>query len=169
MLPSSVKHMKEIVMTKDAGWRESWQRVALLCLRYGWPILVLLAILWFPFDWLSEVWPAFGIPFRQVFHNARDHFVGHTIFFFIVGMLLLGVVPLLRKLRWYIPGLVLAALVQETIQAIFRGQLPTFTDFNAFRGDALGGISAWVLWFLFHLLRAYWTKRSNSESVSSTH
>jgi hypothetical protein len=165
MLLASVKRMKEIAMTKDAGWR----RVALLCLRYGWPILVLLAILWFPFDWLSEVWPAFGVPFRQVFHNARDHFVGHTIFFFIVGMLLLGVVPLLRKLRWYIPGLMLAALVQETIQAIFRGQLPTFTDFNAFRGDALGGISAWVLWFLFHQLRVYRTKRSNGESVSSTH
>jgi hypothetical protein len=164
MLPASVKHLKEIAMTKHVEWR----RVALLCLRYGWPILVLLAILWFPFDWLSEVWPAFGVPFRQVFHNARDHFVGHTIFFFIVGMLLLGVVPLLRKLRWYIPSLVLAALVQETIQAIFRGQLPTFTDFNAFRGDALGGISAWVLWFLFHLLRIYWTKRSSGESLSST-
>ncbi|GHO97743.1 hypothetical protein KSF_077910 [Reticulibacter mediterranei] len=156
-------------MKKDTRAKDNWRRYALLCLRYGWPILVLLGILWFPFDWLSEAWPAFGVPFRQVFHNARDHFVGHTIFFFIVGMLLLGVVPLLRKLRWYIPGLVLAALVQETIQAFFRGQPPTFTDFNAFRGDALGGITAWVLWFVFHLLRTYRTKRSNGESVSSTH
>jgi hypothetical protein len=169
MLLASVKRMKEIAMKKDAGVQNHWRRWAMLCLRYGWPILVVLGILWFPFDWLSEVWPAFGVPFRQIFHNARDHFVGHTIFFFIVGMLLLGVVPLLRKLRWYLPGLVLAALVQETIQAFFRGQLPTFTDFNAFRGDALGGISAWLLWFLFQQLRTYRTKRSNGERVSSTH
>jgi len=56
-------------------------------------------------------------------------------------------VPLLRRLYWYVPALVTAALMQETIQAIFRRELPTFTDFNAFKGDALGGLSAWVLWF----------------------
>jgi hypothetical protein len=156
-------------MKEDARTRKRWRRWAILCLRYGWPVLILLGILWFPFDWLSEVWPAFGLPFRQVFRNAHDHFVGHTIFFFIVGMLMQGIVPLLRKLRWYLPGLVLAALVQETIQALFRGQLPTFTDFNAFRGDALGGLSAWALWFVFRLLRAYWTKRSSGERLSGTH
>ena len=47
---------------------------------------------------------------------------------------------------WYALGMVLAALVQETIQAFFRRQLPTFTDVNAFKGDALGGVSAYLLW-----------------------
>lgn len=123
-------------------------------LRFGWPILVLLAILWFPFDWLATVWPAFGVPFRQVFRNAHDHFIGHTIFFFLVGSLILAAIPTLRRTpQWYFPGLVLAALAQETIQAFFRGQAPTFTDFNAFKGDALGGVSAFALWLLVGLIQ----------------
>jgi hypothetical protein len=43
--------------------------------------------------------------------------------------------------------------VQETIQAFFRGQAPTFTDFNAFKGDALGGICAFALWLLVGLIQ----------------
>lgn len=114
-------------------------------LRYTWPVLVLLGILWFPFDWLAEQWPAFGVPFRRVFRDAHDHFIGHTIFFFVIGALLLTYWPTLRhKPHWYFPGLVLAALVQETIQAIFRQQVPTFTDFNAFKGDALGGTAVFL-------------------------
>src|SRR5215467_11070838 len=106
-----------------------WRRRLVLVLRYGWPALALLAFLWFPFDWLSEVWPAFGVPFRMVFHNAHDHFVGHSIFFLVVGLLILSIVPALRRQpQWYFLGLVLAALVQETIQALARGQLPSFTD-----------------------------------------
>jgi hypothetical protein len=124
-------------------WVQALRRVV----RYGWPVALLLAILWFPFDWLATVWPAFGVPFRQVFHNAHDHFIGHTVFFFIVGMLVLTYLPALRRLPWwYLVGLVLAALMQETIQALFRGQVPTFTDFNAFKGDALGGVCAFVVW-----------------------
>ena len=133
-------------------------------LRFGWPVLVLvlLAILWFPFDWLSTVWPAFGVPFREVFRNAHDHFIGHTIFFFLVGFLVLAVIPVLRrKPQWYFPGLVLVALVQETIQALFRGELPTFTDFNAFKGDALGGICAFALWLLVGLIQR-WMQRTVS-------
>jgi hypothetical protein len=114
--------------------------------RYSWPVVVVLGILWFPFDWLAEVWPAFGVPFRRVFRDAHDHFVGHTVFFFIVGTLLLAYWPTLRrKPLWYFPGLVVAALVQETIQALFRQQVPTFTDFNAFKGDALGGTAAFLV------------------------
>ncbi len=130
-------------------------------LRFGWPVLVLLAILWFPFDWLSTVWPAFGVPFREVFHNAHDHFIGHTIFFFLVGFLMLAALPALRrKPQWYFPGLVLVALVQETIQALFRGELPTFTDFNAFKGDALGGICAFALWLLVGLIQRAVSRRA---------
>lgn len=123
-------------------------------IRFGWPVLVLLAILWFPFDWLATAWPAFGVPFRQVFRNAHDHFIGHTIFFFLVGFLVLLMIPMLRKKpQWYFPGLVAATLVQETIQAAFRGQPPTFTDFNAFKGDALGGVCAFGLWLIVSLFQ----------------
>ncbi len=129
-------------------------------LRRGWPVIVLLGLLWFPFDWLSTVWPFFGAPFREVFHNAHDHFIGHTVFFLVVGGLGLFYVPSLRhRLQWYVPALVMAALVQETIQAFFRGELPTFTDFNAFKGDALGGMSAYILWFVSARVRTWITTR----------
>jgi hypothetical protein len=153
-------------MIKEVNHKRSVSHILLFCLRYGWSVLILLGILWFPFDWLSEVWPAFGIPFREVFHNAHDHFVGHTVFFFIIDMLILSIVPLLRcRPHWYGIGLILAALVQETIQACFRGEFPTFTDFNAFKGDALGGISAWLLWFILQLLRTYWKRRGAIRSI----
>lgn len=117
-----------------------------------------LGVLWFPFDWLSTVWPAFGTPFRQVFRTAHDHFVGHTLFFLIVGALVLACIPSLRRRpQWYFPCLVLVALIQETIQAIFRAEVPTFSDLNAFTGDALGGSAAFVLWIavaLFSRVRA---------------
>ncbi len=129
---------------------------ALFLLRYGWPVLALLAILWFPFDWLSTVWPSFGAVFRQVFRSDHDHFVGHTIFFLIVGVLILAYVPQLRhKLHWYLIGLVLAALMQETIQALFGGRMLSFTDMNAFKGDALGGISAFILWRITLVFQHY--------------
>jgi hypothetical protein len=122
--------------------------------RVAWPVALLLGILWFPFDWLATVWPAFGVPFQQVFRNAHDHFVGHTVFFLLVGTFMLGLVRGLRsKPWWYALGLVLAALAQETVQAIFRRQVPTFTDVNAFKGDALGGVSAYLLWQLIALAR----------------
>src|SRR5262249_47676568 len=122
-------------MPLDSGRRVHTRarRLPLILLRAAWPVLALLGLLWFPFDWLATVWPAFAAPFRQIFHNAHDHFVGHTLFFLIVGVLLLAYLPVLRlRPYWYFPGLVLAALVQETIQAFFRGEAPAFSDVNAF-------------------------------------
>jgi hypothetical protein len=153
-------------MTKDMTRKGPMLHITLSILRYGWPLFILLGILWFPFDWLSEVWPTFGVPFRLVFHSAHDHFIGHTIFFFIIGMLIISMLPVLsRQLHWYVLGLILAAGAQEAIQAYFRGELPTFTDFNAFRGDALGGMSAWMLWFILRLLYSYWKRRSTAKSL----
>ncbi len=140
-------------MNQDAGKRRRTKLIAFPRLCYLWLLLLPLAFLWFPFDWLSEVWPTFGVPFRQVFRNAQDHFIGHAVFFFIIGLLVLMVIPLLRRrLHWYALGLILAALIQETIQALFRREIPTFTDFNAFKGDALGGLAAWVLCFMLLIL-----------------
>jgi hypothetical protein len=154
-------------MIKDTSRKHRLIRITLSCLRYGWPVFILLGILWFPFDWLSEVWPTFGIPFRQIFRNAHDHFVGHSIFFFIVGTFILSLVPALkRRIHWYILGLIVAALIQEAIQAFFRGEIPTFADFNAFQGDALGGIGAWLLQFVLLLVSSYRKKKSATKSLS---
>lgn len=132
---------------KRASSAMTTRQTMLTALRYGWPIAALLGVLWFPFDWLAVVWPPFGVPFRRVFHNAHDHFIGHTIFFFIVGALLLAYLPAARRRPlWYALGMVGAALAQEAVQAIFRHEAPTFNDYNAFRGDALGSALAFALW-----------------------
>ncbi len=137
----------DVSQGKHAPGATKMRRTMLVALRYGWPIAALLGILWFPFDWLAVVWPPFGIPFRRVFHNAHDHFIGHTTFFFIVGALLLAYIPAARRRPlWYAIGVVGAALAQETVQSIFRHETPTFTDYNAFRGDALGAALAFALW-----------------------
>jgi hypothetical protein len=134
--------------------RHKLQNRALEVLRVGWPIVLLLAILWFPFDWFSSVWPTFGAIFRLFFRNEHDHFIGHTLIFLTTGTLILLYVPALRRrFFWYIAGLVLAALMQEAIQAFFAGRMPTFDDINAFKGDALGGISAFVAQWLILSVR----------------
>lgn len=149
-----------MIASPDTRRQRTLRRRMFVVARYGWPVLVMLGILWFPFDWLSVVWPPFRVPFRMVFHSAHDHFIGHTVFFLIVGVLILAYLPPLRRRPlWYLLGLVLAALIQEAVQAFFRGQAPTFTDFNAFSGDALGGVSAFVLWRVFSLLLAAWKRR----------
>ena len=149
--------------------QETLRRRLLVVARYSWPVLVALGILWFPFDWLSTVWPPFGVPFRMVFHSAHDHFIGHTVFFLIVGSLILAYLPPLRRQPlWYLLGLVLAALIQETIQAIFRGQAPTFTDYNAFSGDALGGVSAFALWIVFSRFLLARKRRMAAKSLATT-
>jgi hypothetical protein len=127
----------------------------------GGPVALLLGILWFPFDWLATAWPAFGVPFRQVFRTAHDHFVGHTVFFLLVGTCVLSLARGLRtRPWWYALGLALAALVQETVQALFRRQVPTFTDVNAFKGDALGGVGAFALWQAAAMGRRLWRRAS---------
>ncbi len=120
--------------------------IAIKTFKAYWPIFIALGILWFPFDWLSHISPVFGKYFHMLFKNAHDHFVGHAILFLTAGLLMLRYLPLLRQRPfWYFLALIIAALIQETIQAIFRGHLPTFNDFNAFKGDAFGGLSAFAL------------------------
>ncbi len=134
-----------------------------------WPVLILSGILWFGFDWLSEVWPTFGIPFRQVFHNAHDHFIGHTVFFFIIGMLILSMVPVLsRRLHWSCVG-----SDPGSIGARSGGGIFSVVSFQRslismlFAGDALGGMSAWLLWFAVQFLLGYMKKKSAAKSLSN--
>ena len=146
--------------------RAAARKHAIALLRWLWPVAVLLGILWFPFDWLATAWPAYDTAFRKLFRTAHDHFVGHTVFFLIVGLLVLVYLPMLRRRPLqYALGLVLAALVQETIQAFFRRQLPTFTDFNAFRGDALGGCGAFAVAWLMGALAALVRRRAVRHSM----
>jgi hypothetical protein len=46
------------------------------------------------------------------------------------------------------------ALIQESIQAAFRGVIPRFDDDNAFTGDAVGGGAALLLAFAVTMWRS---------------
>lgn len=132
---------------------------------YIWAPAAILLFLWFPFDWLSEVCPVFGVPFRMVFKNAHTHFVGHSVFFFLCGAAILGLrCELVKKPILYFAAAVCVALIQETIQAFFRHTMPDFTDYNAFRGDALGTTCAYVAALLITAVNA---KRSKAERDNS--
>jgi hypothetical protein len=132
--------------TSDAEGTHAPPSRAMRWLRKGWPVFVVLALLWFPFDWLATVSTAFNVPYQIFFSTRREHFAGHTVFYFVFGTLALMYLPALRRRpALYALGSLAAALVQETIQASFRSEIPTYTDFNAFAGDALGSALAFAL------------------------
>lgn len=90
-----------------------------------WPLAVGVAVVLFPFDWLSEAWPSFGVVFDRVFVTARDHAIGHTTLFFLLGMLALLSLARLRLHPWVYMGLVVPiALGQEALQSVFKQEAP---------------------------------------------
>jgi hypothetical protein len=130
------------------------------------PVAAALAFLWFPFDWLSEIWPAFGVAFRILFRDSQGHFIGHTVFFFLIGSFALNRLRILqRKPIVYIVCVISAALIQEAIQAVFRHEFPRFNDFNAFKGDALGSAVAFMVNVL---LRAYIVSTVRLQATTSS-
>ena len=87
------------------------------------------ALILFPFDWLGNVWPAYANVFDVVFATSLSHIIGHAALFFLCGCLLLVVLPVMRShpLR-YLGVMLIGALAQESIQSLFKLQLPTAWD-----------------------------------------
>jgi len=119
-----------------------------------WPFLIALAIVLFPFDWLTQVWPAYRQVFDRVFVTARDHAIGHSALFFLLGMFALVVSPALRKRPFLYLGLMLlVALGQEALQSIFKQELPNIYDGRDILFDVLGVTVAFVvMWILVYAL-----------------
>src|SRR5260370_15051131 len=94
-----------------------------------WPLTIGLVLVLFPFDWVANVWPAYRQVFEQVFVGAREHHIGHSTLFFIVGMLVLINFPALRtRPLLYFGLMILAAIAQELLQDIFKFALPDLLD-----------------------------------------
>ena len=122
---------------------------SLRCTRVNWwPLVVGLAVVLFPFDWLGEAWPAFGAVFDKVFVTARDHAIGHTTLFFLLGMLgLLSLVRLRLHPLMYLGLLVPIALGQEALQNIFKQEAPRIGDGRDLFFDLLGwGLAVGLVW-----------------------
>src|SRR6266852_9544464 len=94
-----------------------------------WPLAIGLVLVLFPFDWLSNVWPVYGQVFDQVFVSAREHHIGHSTLFLIVGLLILLSFPTLRARPLLYFGLMIsAAFAQEAVQNLFKLHLPGQAD-----------------------------------------
>ena len=118
-----------------------------------WPLLVGLGITLFPFDWLSEVWPAFGRLFDLVFVTARDHAVGHATMFLLISLLaLLSVLSLRLRPALYLGLMLLVAVGQEALQALFKHVLPTISDGRDLLFDLTGVVAAYLIVFAGHWL-----------------
>lgn len=121
--------------------------------RLLWLVLLAALIVLFPFDWLSEVWPAFGSLFDQIFVSAREHAIGHTTLFLISGLLVFCSIPQLRRYpHLYTFIMILGAMGEEFFQALSRRQMPNIGDGHDLGFDALGFmlafLLAWTWWWL---------------------
>jgi hypothetical protein len=52
-----------------------------------WPLAIGAVLVLFPFDWPGNIWPAYQQIFERVFVGAREHHIGHSTLFFIVGLI----------------------------------------------------------------------------------
>lgn len=117
------------------------------------PIAIALLLILFPFDWLSEAWPVFGDLFEQVFRTARDHAIGHATLFFIASLLILQALPFLRtRVVLYGVCMVLAAIGEEALQALFKLHLPNFGDGRDIFFDLVGIVLALLVSLLWQRL-----------------
>jgi hypothetical protein len=112
--------------------------------RLLWFALAAIVLVLFPFDWLGQVWPAYGQVFDQVFATAISHEIGHATLFFIAALLILSSFPALRSrpLRYFVV-MVLGALGEEALQSLFKLQLPTIWDGRDLLLDLVGIVTAY--------------------------
>lgn len=135
-------------MGEDADARQMRSPAAAFARRAGAVALVAaaLALTIFPFDWLTEVWPAYRAVFDRVFVTARDHAAGHATLFCLVGLAVLALAPALRSRVWGYLGLgLLGALAQEAVQALAKQDWPTWGDGRDILFDMLGLLIAFAL------------------------
>jgi hypothetical protein len=113
---------------------------------YLWPLLAALAVTLFPFDWLEEVWPAYGRVFDVVFATVLAHEIGHATIFFLAGVFVLLSIPLLqRRPLLYFTVMLAVALGQEALQALSKWELPTIWDGRDLFFDLTGFMLAFLL------------------------
>ena len=111
-----------------------------------WPLAIGLVLVLFPFDWLSNAWPAYRQVFEQVFVSAREHHIGHSTLFFIVGLIVLLSFPALRTRPVLYFGLMFsAAIAQELVQDLFKFVLPDLSDGTDLLFDAVGFTLAYLI------------------------
>ena len=131
-----------------------------------WPLVVGAVLVLFPFDWLANVWPAYRQVFEQVFVGAREHHIGHSTLFLIVGLMLLLSFPTLRtRPLLYFGFMISAAIAQELVQDLFKFVVPDLTDGLDLLFDTLGFTVAYLAVWGWHIIRSWKKRRKVKTSV----
>ena len=111
-----------------------------------WPLAIGVMLVLFPFDWLGNVWPAYQQVFERVFVGTREHHIGHSTLFLIVGLIVLLNFPALRTRPLLYFGLMItAAIAQELVQDLFKFVVPDLLDGLDLLFDAIGFIIAYLI------------------------
>ncbi|MGZ6385327.1 MAG: hypothetical protein ACXWOL_07830 [Ktedonobacteraceae bacterium] len=124
-----------------------------------WPLAIGAVFVLFPFDWPGNIWPAYQQIFERVFVGAREHHIGHSTLFLLVGLMLLLSFPILRTRPLLYFGLMIsAAIAQELMQDLFKFVIPDLADGLDLLFDAPGFTVAYIAvcgWYMFRS----WKKR----------
>ena len=131
-----------------------------------WPLAIGAVLVLFPFDWLGNIWPAYQQVFERVFVGAREHHIGHSTLFFIVGLILLLSFPGLRtRPLLYFGLMILAAISQELVQDLFKFVMPDLTDGLDLLFDTLGFTVAYLAVWGWYIIRSWKKRREVKTSV----
>lgn len=111
-----------------------------------WPLGIFLVISLFPFGWLGEQWPWFGLWLGQTLRGPLGHGIAHFSLFLLLGLLLLWFFPRLRSRLGLslLLGLGLG-IAQEGIQLLYKQRPLVWDELRDLVVDLVGMIAAYGL------------------------
>jgi hypothetical protein len=139
-LPTCADALQGILAEQGATLKQ------VLCPRLGWPVVLALSCMLFPFYWLSNAWVPFGYIFHLIFATPQGYIAGHVALFCTVGLIMLLSMPALRKhMQFYIICLMLGAFAEESIQILFNAHPGLHKDARNLLLDLCGILLGYLL------------------------
>jgi hypothetical protein len=121
-----------IAHSTQSGWANEGTARRLL------PLLAVLVLVLFPFEWLGVLYPSVGRLLDGVFSSELLHMAGHATLFAGLGLLVLRIFPTLCARPWRYFGLLLTGVGQECFQLLFKQRPLVFDDGRDLVVDAIG-------------------------------
>ena len=119
--------------------KQPWQRYA--------PLTLLLALILFPFGWLTVLSPQADAIGNIFFPDETAHAIGHSLIFSALGVALLVGFPALRRRPVRYLALVLAVAVgQELFQLAYKGRGVVLNDLTDIATDMVAAGLVLALW-----------------------
>lgn len=114
-----------------------------------WPLGLILCLSLFPFGWLGERWPRFGLWLGSAIQGDLAHGIAHFGIFLMIGLTVLSLFPTLRSRLglFLILGLGLG-IAQEGIQLLYKQRSLVLDEFRDLMVDLAGMTLAYVIFWL---------------------